>query len=64
MLIVLILFLIPAVTLEAAVVTQKQPELCAYMGGTFTPKGPDVCPDGSWLVVYEFWKDHTATPKK
>jgi len=31
-----------------SVVTGQVPELCAKLKGTYTPTGPDRCPDGQW----------------
>lgn len=31
-----------------AVVTGNVPALCKRLNGTYTPTGPDRCPDGQW----------------
>ena len=35
-----------------AVVTGNVPELCARLRGTYTPAGPDLCPDGQWRYLF------------
>jgi hypothetical protein len=49
-----------------ATLTHQQTELCAHMGGTFTPSPtpppynqPNVCPGGSWVA----WWRYVSKPK-
>jgi len=37
-----------AVILVGATVTDKKPELCQAMGGTYQAAAADQCPDGKW----------------
>ena len=34
-----------------SVVTGQVPALCAKLKGTYTPTGPDQCPDGKWRYL-------------
>ena len=35
-----------------AIVTGNVPELCKRLQGTYTPTGPDRCPDGQWRNLF------------
>jgi hypothetical protein len=51
---VFVAFAVMTVFVVAATASGESERLCKAMGGTYTPAPPpaDVCPGGSWLVLF------------
>ena len=53
---VIVALLVGGILDTGTALTGTQKPFCErYLKGTYTPEGPDVCPDGQWSALVGIW---------